>query len=251
MDELTPITRQETFLAAAAGQGVTPPNPVTRKEMLYKNIIDKQNGDSPSYSVEPVTREEMFLKAVEESAGGGGTITLQDKTVTPSASEQTVEADDGYDGLRAVIVNGDADLVAGNIKKNVDIFGVTGTYEGASSLGEFSQYDYVDVQTADQTTLTVTNPLGVEPKLVTVEALTNPDPTSSNLWRAWYTPYGGSIQRFNGAYLSFAEPICNRTDTLDSNQRSYVMDQNSLQAHRYNALYNWDLSVTYRVRFYA
>ena len=56
---------------------------------------------------------------------------LQAKTVTPSASTQTVTAASGYDGLSKVTVNGDADLVAGNIKNGVQIFGVTGTYEGS------------------------------------------------------------------------------------------------------------------------
>nr|DAO94738.1 MAG TPA: tail protein [Caudoviricetes sp.] len=58
---------------------------------------------------------------------------LQTKTVTPSASTQTVKPDSGYDGLSQVTVNGNSNLVAGNIKSGVSIFGVTGTYTGSGS----------------------------------------------------------------------------------------------------------------------
>ena len=63
----------------------------------------------------------------------GSTINNQNKTVTPSASQQTITADSGYTGLGTVTVDGDEDLVASNIKKNVSIFGVTGTYEAGGS----------------------------------------------------------------------------------------------------------------------
>lgn len=65
---------------------------------------------------------------------------LQSKTVTPSASQQVVNADAGYDGLSQVTVAGDADLVAGNIKQGVNIFGVTGTLAAVASDNNCEAY---------------------------------------------------------------------------------------------------------------
>ena len=61
------------------------------------------------------------------------------KTVTPSATSQTVLPDQGDDGLSQVTVSGDSNLVAGNIKKDVSIFGVTGTLESGSGSGSSSK----------------------------------------------------------------------------------------------------------------
>lgn len=65
--------------------------------------------------------------------------TLQAKTATPTTSQQVITADSGNDGLSQVTVNAvtsaiDANITAGNIKKDVSILGVTGTYEDTPDL---------------------------------------------------------------------------------------------------------------------
>lgn len=88
-----------------------------------------------SKSVNPTTSQQVVTP---DSGYNGlsqvtvGAISLQSKNATPAASQQTVEADSGYNGLSSVVVAGDADLIASNIKKDISIFGVTGTYEAGS-----------------------------------------------------------------------------------------------------------------------
>ena len=80
------------------------------------------------------------------------TPTLQEKTITPSSAEQTVTPDPGYDGLSSVTVEGDANLVPGNIKSGVSIFGVTGTYEGSGGSGGGIQAQHI---TSGNETITI------------------------------------------------------------------------------------------------
>lgn len=67
--------------------------------------------------------------------------------VTPTTSAQTITAPSGTDGYSPVNVSAvtaaiDANITAGNIKKNVSILGVTGSYEGSGggSSNTLSQY---------------------------------------------------------------------------------------------------------------
>jgi hypothetical protein len=62
---------------------------------------------------------------------------LESKSVSPSTSQQIIEASQGYDGLSSVAVGAvtssiDMNITEGNIKKNVAILGVVGSFEGDS-----------------------------------------------------------------------------------------------------------------------
>lgn len=79
--------------------------------------------------VADVLAGKTFSNAVD--SGLTGTMpNIGAQNITPSASNQSISA--GYHNGSGVVA-GDADLTAGNIKKNVAIFGVTGTYEGDTS----------------------------------------------------------------------------------------------------------------------
>ena len=54
------------------------------------------------------------------------------KTVTPGTSNQNIVPDPGDLGLTGVVVEGDANLIAENIKENVSIFGVVGSVKAAT-----------------------------------------------------------------------------------------------------------------------
>lgn len=80
---------------------------------------------------------------------------LETKSVTPSASQQTITPSSGKIGMSQVTVAGDADLIASNIKKDVQIFGVTGTYEGSGGTTNGSLIEVTCSSNIDQVTATV------------------------------------------------------------------------------------------------
>lgn len=73
--------------------------------------------------------------AIGSIPSGGGSPTINSLSITPSTSAQTYTASGGVDGYSPVNVSAvtssiDNNITAGNIKKDVTILGVTGTYEG-------------------------------------------------------------------------------------------------------------------------
>lgn len=95
---------------------------------------------SPSESAQTVKADngydglsQVTVNAISTTYVGSGVTKKAAATYTPSTSNQTIAASQYLSGAQTI--KGDANLVAGNIKSGVSIFGVTGTYAGGGSSG--------------------------------------------------------------------------------------------------------------------
>lgn len=76
---------------------------------------------------------QVTVNAVSRTYVGSGVTKKAAATYTPKTSDQSIAASQYLSGAQTI--KGDANLVAGNIKSGVSIFGVTGTYAGGGSSG--------------------------------------------------------------------------------------------------------------------
>ena len=95
---------------------------------------------SPSESAQTVKADngydglsQVTVNAVSKTYVGSGVTKKSAAAYTPGTSDQSIASGQYLSGTQTI--KGDANLVAGNIKSGVSIFGVTGTYAGGGSSG--------------------------------------------------------------------------------------------------------------------
>lgn len=95
---------------------------------------------SPSESAQTIKADngydglsQVTVNAVSRTYVGSGVTKKSAATYTPGTSDQSIASGQYLSGTQTI--KGDANLVAGNIKSGVSIFGVTGTYAGGGSSG--------------------------------------------------------------------------------------------------------------------
>lgn len=122
-------TETKSATPSTSAQTITPTSGKYLTSVSISAIQTETKSATPSTSAQTITPTSgKYLTSVSISA-----IQTETKSATPGASAQTITPSSGK-YLTSVSVAGDADLVAGNIKSGVNIFGVTGTYSGSGGI---------------------------------------------------------------------------------------------------------------------
>ncbi len=135
-----PTLQEKTVTPSTLAQSVTPDTGYDGLSKVTVNAMPTATQATPSIVVDTngkitasATQSAGYVSAGTKSATKQLT-TQAAKTITPTTSSQTAVASGRYT-TGAVTVAGDANLVAGNIKSGVSIFGVAGNYEGSGGGG--------------------------------------------------------------------------------------------------------------------
>lgn len=138
-----PTLQEKTVSPSTLKQTITPDNGYDGLSKVIVNELRPVALATPSITVSTAGK---ITASVSQSAGyvADGTksatqqlTTQAAKTVTPGTADQTAVSSGRYT-TGAVTVKGDANLVAGNIKSGVSIFGVTGNLKSTSKTLNFA-----------------------------------------------------------------------------------------------------------------
>lgn len=111
--------------------------PASAVDSGTKSISTNGTHDVVGYASANVNVPNSYSASDEGKVVSNGALVAQTAhaDVTPTTSDQTIDTTTN----NSLKVKGDADLVASNIKKDVEIFGVTGSYEGGGGTDYLAQ----------------------------------------------------------------------------------------------------------------
>ena len=121
---------------AVANGSATGPSSITQSSATVSTGTNTLTLTKTGVSTTPTVSAGYVSSATSSTASVSLTASVTTKaaaTITPTTTDQTIASGTYLTGTQTIA--GDADLVAGNIKKDVQIFGVTGTYEGSGGGG--------------------------------------------------------------------------------------------------------------------
>lgn len=130
---------------ADSGEQATPEISVNTSGLITATAGTKSSTYQLAFqAAKTITPSTTSQIAVSSGYYTGGNITVasvptQSKSVTPKSTSQTITPDSGK-FLSRVTVAGDSNLVAGNIKSGVSIFGVSGTLSTGGGSGEAAEW---------------------------------------------------------------------------------------------------------------
>lgn len=123
------VTNQAGYIEGGTKTGTAVTVSASELDSGTKSITaNGNNQDVVGYAAVNVAVPNSYSASDEGKVVSNGALVAQTAhaDVTPTASDQTIDTTTN----NSIKVKGDADLVAANIKKDVEIFGVTGSYEG-------------------------------------------------------------------------------------------------------------------------
>lgn len=169
------------------------------------------------------------------------------QTITPSTNNQTITSGKYLTGTQTI--KGDANLVSDNIKKDISIFGVTGTYDGAPSTIVAGDTAVLSSSTmAYTTTSTSMTATGISisiPKAGTYRFKFSCGRTStSGTWTAQLYKNGSAVSGATATWSQYqgtcsVDITCNAGDTIEIYARSRGSNYRSIVGQLV-ACIDWD-----------
>lgn len=192
-----PVLQSKTVSPTTSTQTVTPDSGYDGLSKVTVNAMPTATQATPSISVSSAG---LITASATQTAGyvAAGTksatkqLTVQGaQTITPGTSNKTIASGRYLTGTQTI--KGDANLIAGNIAKDVTIFGVTGTHEGGEDVSAETA-EYTSLLTDLETTIDALPDAGsgggsVGTCTVELKSTAGMGPEPAKLGTAAYTTY--------------------------------------------------------------